>query len=82
MNEVEPDSGIPLGPIMAVILTAAIAVISATAVVISVPGLEHWLIKGLESILHIAGGNPLPVPEFRVHYFLEDSMGHASMPGK
>jgi len=79
MNEKTKHMAVPPFQILVLIWSAAVFVINAITVVISVPGLVHWIIRGVESVMHILG-QFMPVPGFTVHYFSKDSMGHATMP--
>jgi hypothetical protein len=70
---------VPPFQILVPIWAAAIFITNAITVVISVPGLDHWIIRGFESVMHILG-QFMPVPYFKVHYFSKGSMWHATMP--
>jgi hypothetical protein len=79
MNEKTKHMAVPPFQILVLIWAAAVFVINAVTVVISVPGLDHWIIRGVESVMHILGQS-MPVPYFKVHYFSKDSMGAAIKP--
>jgi len=79
MSEKRKVPAIPLFPILVLIWAAAVFVINAVTVAISVPGLDHWIIRGVESVMHILG-QFMPVTGLTVHYFSKGSMWHATMP--
>jgi len=79
MTEKKKRPAVPLFPILVSTWAAAIFITNAVTVVISVPGMEHWIIRGFESIMHILG-QFMPVPSFTVHHFSKDSMGDALNP--
>jgi len=62
--------------IMAILFIAVMAVLVAILMIL-VPGLWPWIIRGFGSVLHIMRESPFPVPYFKVHYFSRDSMGVA-----
>jgi len=80
MNEKTKYMAVPPFQILVLIWAAAVFVINAVTVVISVPGMDHWIIRGVESVMHILKEPPFPVPSFTVHYFSKGSMWHATMP--
>ena len=79
MNEKMKHMAVPPFQILVLIWAAAVFVINAVTVVISVPGLDHWIIRGVESVMHILG-QFMPVTGLTVHYFSKGSMGDALNP--
>jgi len=60
--------------LMAIPFIAAVAVPVAIMMIL-VPGLWPWIIRGFLSVLHIMRESPFPVTGFMVHYFSRDSRG-------
>jgi len=79
MNKKMKHMAVPPFQILVLIWAVAVFVINAVTVAISVPGLDHWIIRGVESVMHILG-QFMPVTGFTVHYFSKGSMWHATMP--
>jgi len=79
MSEKRKVPAVPPFQILVLTWAAAVFVINAVTVVASVPGLDHWIIRGVESVMHILG-QFMPVTGLTVHYFSKGSMWHATMP--
>jgi len=65
--------------LMAILFIAAMAAPVAILMML-VPGLWPWIIKGFGSVLHVMREPPFPVTSFTVRYFSRDSRGHALTP--
>jgi len=79
MSEKRKVPAVPPFQILVLLWTAAVFVINAVTVAISVHGLDHWIISVFERLMHTAG-ELVTVPSFTVHYFSKGSMGAAIKP--
>ena len=80
MTETVPGAKAPFPPVLMAILFIAVMAVLVAILMILVPGLWPWIIRGFGSVLHIMRESPFPVPYFKVHYFSKDSMGAAIKP--
>ena len=81
MSEKRKVPAVPLFPILVSTWAVAVFVINAITVVTSVPGLDHWIIRGVESAMRILG-QFMPVTGFTVHYFQRTACGMLQCHGE